>query len=89
MWYRLLRPLFAAPLRAYRRRAMLHELEALDDRMLKDIGLSRSDLPAAVDRSLNGVILPAGRLAGASPLLREARPARGGNDNRGRARTAA
>ena len=38
-----------AALRAYRqRRAAIRELEALDDRVLNDIGICRADIPAAV-----------------------------------------
>jgi uncharacterized protein YjiS (DUF1127 family) len=42
-------------LRAHRRRAALRELEALDDRMLKDIGLSRGSIPCAIERMLTGI----------------------------------
>jgi uncharacterized protein YjiS (DUF1127 family) len=38
---------------ARRRRAAIRELHALDDRMLKDIGLSRGDIPYVVDRQLS------------------------------------
>jgi uncharacterized protein YjiS (DUF1127 family) len=38
---------------ARRRRAAIRELHALDDRMLKDIGLSRGEIPYLVDRMLS------------------------------------
>jgi uncharacterized protein YjiS (DUF1127 family) len=37
---------------AQRRRAALHEMQGLDDRMLKDIGISRGDIPFVVERQL-------------------------------------
>ena len=37
---------------AQRRRAAINELERLDDRILADIGLSRSQIPFAVERQL-------------------------------------
>lgn len=36
-----------------RRRAAIRELYALDDRMLKDIGISLGDIPYLVDRQLS------------------------------------
>lgn len=46
---------------ALRRRAAVAELNALDDRMLADIGLSRSEIRAAVDSAAGfGPDLPAG-----------------------------
>jgi uncharacterized protein YjiS (DUF1127 family) len=44
----LLATLFGAVHRYLRYRAQLLSMETLDDRMLNDIGLSRSDLSAAV-----------------------------------------
>jgi uncharacterized protein YjiS (DUF1127 family) len=38
---------------ARRRRAAIRELEALDDRLLKDIGISRSLIPFLVDGGLS------------------------------------
>ena len=40
-------------LRAYRRRHAIAQLEALDDRRLADIGLSRDDIALAVDQGLD------------------------------------
>jgi uncharacterized protein YjiS (DUF1127 family) len=42
-------------LRAHRRRVALRELESLDDRMLKDIGLSRGSIPYEMERALTGI----------------------------------
>lgn len=39
--------------RALARRHALAALRALDDRMLKDIGLDRSDIPAVVERGVS------------------------------------
>ena len=36
--------------RAQERSAMIAQLSALDDGLLKDIGISRDDIPAAIDR---------------------------------------
>jgi uncharacterized protein YjiS (DUF1127 family) len=35
---------------ARRRRVAMHQLQALDDRMLKDIGISRGEIPFLVER---------------------------------------
>jgi len=35
------------------RRAAIREMQALDDRLLKDIGVSRSDIPFLVERQLS------------------------------------
>ncbi len=45
---RVARGLIKRAVRAHRRRLALRELEALDDRMLKDIGLSRGSLPYVI-----------------------------------------
>lgn len=37
----------------HRRRAAMRELGALDDRILKDIGISRSDIPFLVERQFS------------------------------------
>jgi uncharacterized protein YjiS (DUF1127 family) len=49
---RAARRLAKRALRGHRRRLALRELEALDDRMLKDIGLSRGLLPYEIERRL-------------------------------------
>jgi len=88
MWDRVVKRLFSAVLKAYRRRAMLCELEGLDDRMLKDIGLSRSELPAAVEHCLAGIAYPRAR-AFASTLSAGGQQMPGRNDNRSDVRPAA
>ena len=50
-----------------KRRATIRQLEALDDRMLADIGLRRRDIPAALDRLAAG-----GRSAAAAQTLEQA-----------------
>jgi uncharacterized protein YjiS (DUF1127 family) len=67
--------------RAHRRRTALRELEALDDRMLKDIGLTRGAIPYEIDRALRGIsragttvmrsTRDAAREDGAVPVARE------------------
>jgi uncharacterized protein YjiS (DUF1127 family) len=49
------RALVERGVRAHRRRTALRELEALDDRMLKDIGLTRGAIPYEIDRALRGI----------------------------------
>ncbi|MCC7425530.1 MAG: DUF1127 domain-containing protein [Alphaproteobacteria bacterium] len=44
-------PMLARAISAYRRRAVARELNALDDRMLADIGLRRGDIVAALAES--------------------------------------
>jgi len=56
-----LRNTAAAWQRSRRRRAALRELEALDDHVLKDIGVRRSELPSLV-----------AELVGAAPATRRA-----------------
>lgn len=41
--------LFGRVMRALERRRAVHELTQLDDHMLRDIGISRSDISRAVD----------------------------------------
>lgn len=53
-------------------RSELRELQALDDRMLKDIGLSRSEL-RSIGAELHGTA-PATRLCVLRQLERQARP---------------
>jgi uncharacterized protein YjiS (DUF1127 family) len=48
------RGLIARAVDAFRRRAAAADLMALDDRLLADIGLSRSDIPAAVGVTRTG-----------------------------------
>lgn len=50
------------------RRRSIHELEGLDDRLLEDIGIERSGIPAAVDRAMEKVetkTCPASRVSAA------------------------
>lgn len=54
-----LRSTAAAWLRMRRRQAALRELQALDDRMLRDIGVTRGELPSLV-----------AELVGATPATR-------------------
>lgn len=42
-----------------RKRAAYEELMALDDRMLKDIGISRTEIPAALEGDVRGGARPA------------------------------
>lgn len=61
--------------RALARRHALAALRALDDRMLRDIGLDRSDIPAAVETGMSKTgptpaERPAERPAGESRALR-------------------
>ena len=42
-------------LRAHVRRVSLRELESLDDRTLKDIGLARGSIPYHIERTLTGI----------------------------------
>ncbi len=48
----VVRTFLAKARRARQRRATIRELEQLSDRVLADIGMSRGDIPAAVDRAL-------------------------------------
>ncbi len=57
--------LFGLVQRRLQRRATIRELEALDDRMLADIGLLRRDIPGALDRQV------AARNAVAAPTLEQ------------------
>lgn len=45
----LFRRWLSAISRQWRRRSMIAALESLDDRLLRDIGLHRSDIPRVVD----------------------------------------
>jgi uncharacterized protein YjiS (DUF1127 family) len=47
------RRIVSAVLSAQRRRAAIHQLQALDDLLLKDIGISRSDIPFVVEQQLS------------------------------------
>lgn len=47
------RSIVSSVVTARRRRAAIRQLHALDDRMLKDIGLSRGDIPYLVNQMLS------------------------------------
>ena len=47
------RRIVSAVLSAQRRRAAIHQLQALDDLLLKDIGISRSNIPFVVEQQLS------------------------------------
>jgi len=51
----------------YRRRKMRRELNGLDDRILADIGILRSDIPAIVDRTYRGGMKESAPLPGIEP----------------------
>ena len=64
----------ASVVAASRRRAAIRELQGWDDRLLKDIGISRGEIAAAVDAVGRGdagetrsPAAPAGRDAGGNP----------------------
>ena len=54
----LLRRLFLTYWRWRQRRETLRQLQALDDRMLKDIGLNRTELMSVVEECLPGSTVP-------------------------------
>jgi uncharacterized protein YjiS (DUF1127 family) len=45
----LVAALFSQIMRALENRRAVHELMQLDDRMLSDIGITRADIPRAID----------------------------------------
>ena len=47
------RTIFSGMITAHQRRAAMRQLEVLDDRILKDIGISRSDIPFLVERQFS------------------------------------
>ncbi|MBK8440367.1 MAG: DUF1127 domain-containing protein [Rhodobacter sp.] len=70
-----LRRLFGGIVRHWQRRRMIRALQAMDDRLLRDIGLARGDIEAVVDsfddRELQMVPLaPAALAVGASHQAR-------------------
>ncbi len=50
---RAARTIVSSLVTGHRRRAAMRELQALDDWILKDIGISRSDIPFLVERQLS------------------------------------
>ena len=72
--------------RARRRRAAINELAALDDRNLKDIGLSRGDIPSVVSELLDSAprtrIRTLPRQHAAASAAGVAHTPAAGNDNR-------
>ena len=58
MWIDLLRGLVLAYKRWQQRRTTLFQLQSLDDRMLRDIGLHRMELSSVVEESLAGSTVP-------------------------------
>ena len=58
MWIDLLRGLVLAYKRWQQRRTTLFQLQSLDDRMLRDIGLHRMELSSVVEESLSGSNVP-------------------------------
>ena len=57
----LIRSAGQAVVRAYERRAAIRQLEALDDKMLRDIGLHRGQIHLAVNGLLNAKATPSER----------------------------
>jgi uncharacterized protein YjiS (DUF1127 family) len=80
---RVSRSVVGALARWHKRRATIAELSALDDRMLKDIGVSRGNIPALADglmRARAASTDPAGKVIRQSPAGPSHRPA--ANDDR-------